>query len=99
MKIKDTGVIVEQVLREKPETRKNNNKLYMEVCLLINPMCANLDAGFFLDNIGELGLPQYESVTRARRKLQADNEELRADKETIDARYEVFKEVLEYVTE
>ncbi|MCQ2369238.1 MAG: hypothetical protein MJ007_02040 [Paludibacteraceae bacterium] len=45
-----------------------------------------------------LGFPNIESVGRCRRKIQEHNPLLRADKAVIDARYDNFKEVLDYVS-
>jgi hypothetical protein len=45
----------------------------------------------------ELGLPKFESVRRARQKIQQYNELLRSSKEVEDAKYEAWKAVREYV--
>ena len=47
-------------------------------------------------NARKLGLPAFESVSRARRKLQAENEELRGSSENQKAREERELEMFEY---
>lgn len=78
--MKDFYKIVESVLTRHPETRDDDFKLYARVCwMLDNP---NGDLGFYegLYHHEKYNLPSYESITRNRRKVQEDREDLRGQK-------------------
>lgn len=89
--------LVEDTLISKPETRNSDVTLYINVCMAINPDVQYMGFLHVLNNMKELGIPNYESVRRARQKLQADHPNLRANESVIDGRYEAFKEVMKYV--
>ena len=91
--------MVEKTLVEKPFTRDSDEDLYIEVCNAICPEAMQSGFAFVLKNRAALGLPNYESVGRCRRKLQEHNPLLRASKKADDARYESFKEYLDYVSD
>lgn len=99
MRIKDVSITVEEILTSIPETRNDDQLLYFETCKKYNPDIASMSFRSVITNLDMLGLPSEGSVTRSRRKLQELHKELRATKETTNARYEKFKEVLEYVGE
>lgn len=96
-KIREVSEVVEYVLRRYPYTRSSDNSLYKEVCTYMNPQITSMSFVDIFDHINDLGLPQYESVSRSRRKLQNEYEDLRAPKEVEDERYESFKVVMDYV--
>ena len=67
---------VERVLRMDPKARDNDDYLYALVCRQqMDTTRISLDAAF--RNSISLGLPNYESVRRARQKAQRDNPELK----------------------
>lgn len=90
--IKNTHIQVEYILRNVPETRKDDFVLIsvfkdfffkgytMEQCML---------------NHNELGFPSFETITRCRRKLQAQYEEL-VNSETQELRKEQETNFKEY---
>lgn len=96
MKISNLSVIVASVLERYPETRGNDNVLYVTTCQEMNPIVDDLSFVDAMKNVDILALPPFESVSRCRRKIQSEREDLRADKHTVDARYEKYKEVKEY---
>lgn len=78
--MKDYMSIVEKVLREHSVTRDDDFKLYVWACQIMNPEIMREEFGKALWHHSENGLPSYESITRARRKLQEQNPELRGKK-------------------
>lgn len=86
MKIENVERLVRQALEKNKEARRNDHKLYIEVAYIINPALANVNFKMNFENAKEVGLPPFESVSRARRKLQEKYPELRATKTTEYAR-------------
>ena len=80
--------IVYQVLKEVPEARKDDFVLVAEVYNKINPEIKYLKFSEVMLAHKELGLPYFESISRARRRLQNIFEELRPSKEVQEARDE-----------
>lgn len=78
-----TTNLVKGILEEYPDTRNSDNILYVRVCehigrehgININKM----SMPFSLLNLKDYNMPQYETVGRCRRKLQAEYPELQAD--------------------
>ena len=80
--------IVYQVLQEIPEARKDDFVLVAEVYNKINPEIKYCNFNQVMLAHKELKLPYFESISRARRRLQSIFEELRPSKEVQDARLE-----------
>ena len=91
--------VVKKLLEEKPYTRNSDMSLYAEVVAEINPQAKVTGIYYALNNHNSLGLPPFESVSRARRKLQKEYPELRAIDSVTDERYENWKAVREYVAQ
>ena len=79
--------IVYQVLKEVPEARKDDFVLVAEVYNRIQPLIFNVPFNQVMLAHKELGLPYFESISRARRRLQSIFEELRPSQEV---HYEVI---------
>lgn len=92
----DTHKLVEELLYQFPDTRNSDALLYLVVCKSVRPDTGKLPFERVLLEREALGLPNYASVERARRKVQADNPELRANEEVTDERYKNYKEFKEY---
>lgn len=76
--MKDYKRIVESVLERYPETQDDDFKLYSRVCWLVcGEKVRNVRLIGGLYHHEQFGLPSYESVTRARRKIQEEREDLR----------------------
>lgn len=95
----DTTLLVKSVLLEYPQTRDNDYLLWLKVLQKTQcgdiPDFLNIPVSVFLRTARYMKIPQYESVSRARRRLQAKYRELRATQETQEARAEqeiVYKE-------
>lgn len=82
MKIENVEKLVKKALQRNKDTRSNDHKLYIEVAYIINPALANVNFKMNFENAKEVGLPPFESVSRARRKLQEKYPELRPEKIT-----------------
>lgn len=78
--IKDYARFVEHVLREHPETRDDDHKLFVWVCTLVCPGIMKEPFGKAFWYHMENGMPSYESITRQRRKLQEQHPHLRGKK-------------------
>lgn len=76
----NTTALVESVLKMYPQARNSDNFLYYTICKIIgrrNGIDVDLMSmpRFFL-HLKEYGFPQFESVRRARQKIQAACPEL-----------------------
>ena len=97
MKLDKVENIVKKVLEEYPDSRNDDFVLIYRVYKEINEsaMIRELFCEVML-NHKEYGLPAFESVSRARRKLQAEHEELRANKKVEEARINKTSEYIDY---
>lgn len=77
MKENDYKLIVEDLLKEVPCTRDDDNKLYVWVISKMNPEAMNMPFGKTFFYASENGLPSYETIRRTRQKLQHDKPSLR----------------------
>lgn len=82
-KILTTKNLVKTILTEMPETRDDDNLLWLETLRASvrdfkygSKMC-DLTLAYVLKSINRLGLPSFGTVSRARRKLQEEYPELR----------------------
>lgn len=92
----NTHKIVERLLQAYPDTRDNDELLYLKTCKAIRPDMANMTFENVILDLKVMGLPKYKSVERARRKIQKDNPDLRASEEVQEMRYEEYKNYKEY---
>ena len=78
-----TSHIVKEILEECPEARNSDNLLYIKVCSRIgktNGFDINkMSMPTILLNLKELNLPVFETVRRARQKIQAEHKHLAAN--------------------
>lgn len=95
-KIKNTEFIVKVVLEEMPETREDDFLLVAEVYCKMKPDIITLPFNLVMLNHKDFKLPYFETITRARRKLQAENQSLRASEEVQDARINETREYINY---
>lgn len=88
--------LVRNALEKNKSTREDDNLLYIEVLYQIDPSLVNVNFKMNFMNAKQLGLPVFGSVSRARRKLQSANEELRGCLENQKAREERQMDMFEY---
>lgn len=86
--------IVKELLELYPKTRDDDFYLIGSVYYTIAPEIKSKSFLDIIKNHSFYGLPSFESITRARRKVQAENEELVSSKAKIRKREEL--EYLEY---
>lgn len=92
--IEITERIVHKVLLENQNARKDNWLLYFLVVRELKPELVNKSFEYVMCN--HLSLPAFETVTRTRRKLQREYEDLRADENMQMVRTERELEFEEY---
>ena len=74
--LKNTTALVKELLEKEPATRNSDDYLYLKVCQKINGICLNLPFHQILLNRSKYGYPAFESVRRARQKVQEKHPEL-----------------------
>ncbi len=74
--LKDTTKLVKQIMEDVPAARSDDDLLYSLVCEKICPAVNGLAFGTVIMGRKEMGLPAFESVRRARQKIQATYPEL-----------------------
>lgn len=96
MRLYDTQKLVQEILFENPQARKSDRILFLEMCKRTRAMLF-IDEPFewVLMNAELVGLPNYESVGRTRRKVQELFPELK-DNEVAVNRAIKEEEYIEY---
>lgn len=94
---------VRNILEENEPARADDNKLYMAYCWeKLVRAGVNLGHGWFETLFADdrkksaYGIADYKSVSRTRRKLQAENIDLRPNEKTVEARKKLIKEYKAY---
>lgn len=87
---------VRAVLEKYPESRGNDFVLYAMYIKENTPELATVGLIYALLEAQRLGMPSYESVTRARRKIQQFNEDLRPPEKSAKARQAKIAEFKKY---
>ena len=100
VELKKTTEIVHFLLKDNKHTRNSDSFLYYKVLEYISTQkgydLKTITVPNFLGNMKEYGFPCFESVRRARQKLQAAYPELRACAEVEQMRSENEVAVREY---
>lgn len=89
--------IVEEILRKDELARKDDCYLILEVIRRMYPFEVGKTFADVMFNAKSKGI-SFESITRARRKVQRDYPEL-ADKKVTEVRQEETQEYVDYATE
>ena len=76
-KLYQTKALVKQVLEENEKARNSDNELYIQVCLILNPLAFTVPFAEVISNLDRYGLPPFETVRRTRQKIQSEHPELR----------------------
>ena len=84
--------LVKHILEHDPKARNSDSYLYMKIIEIKAqgwemPLC-NVSVMYFLQNMKMLDVPPFESVRRARQKIQAKYPDLAACKEVREGRME-----------
>lgn len=88
MKQETVESLVEKVLIKDKEAREDDHVLYIDLIYMINPALVNINFNDTFRNARINGLPPFESVSRARRKIQSENKDLRGSERNQIARVE-----------
>lgn len=75
--MKDYMNIVETILKNHPDARDSDFRLFGWVCANLKPDVMNLPFKQVMWQHKELDLPSFETIRRTRQKLQHDKPELR----------------------
>lgn len=97
--IRQTTAVVKEMLEQFSDTRDNDNYLYYEVCNTLNPDVLKKPFGEVLSFMSGFGIPPFESVTRARRKVQSKYPELAGSEIARKERSEREIEIRKYAKE
>lgn len=78
-KIKNIQPLVKQLLEKYPDLRDSDDRLYVNLIVLADPVLRNPNttANYFLSLMSKGEYPSFESISRARRKVQELHPELR----------------------
>lgn len=90
--LKSTAMIVKQILIEDEYARSSDMYLYLQVCKRLNPSALFKPFMAVVARLKDHNLPPFETVRRARQKIQAKCPELSAVDEVEDARAELETE-------
>ena len=90
-------IIIKEILTKNKLAREDDNLLYIEVIYKCNPSYVNVNFLYTFTYAKYLGLPAFESVSRCRRKIQAENEDLKGSLENQIARDKKEINIFEYV--
>lgn len=98
MKLDKVENIVKTILEKEPEARSDDMYLYYMFCTKYSYIPDNAFYKIFKDSEyrNNTGLAVFESVSRARRKIQAEDESLRPPKKVQDARNNKEAEYINY---
>lgn len=102
MKLTNVTQLVRTILTDTPETRDDDYLLWLESIQRvarnnnIPDISKIMTVGDYLKIAKYSQMPHYESVSRARRRLQEKYPELRGSSETQSARAELEQEYREY---
>lgn len=81
--LQSTSHIVKEILEKFPEARNSDNVLYVKVCAEIgnaNGIDINkMSMPHFLLHLKNYNMPMFETVRRARQKIQAEHKHLAAN--------------------
>jgi len=96
MKINKVEDVVKEVLTNEKGTRSDNFLLVYEVYRRINKGITRLPFNNVMLLHAEHGLPSFETIVRCRRKLQANNENLRPSKKVQEMRLNKTADYINY---
>lgn len=101
--LKNTTAIVKAILEKDQRARNSDNFLYLRVIEHIAERegfnLRYITVSVFLKYMGAYGFPPFETVRRARQKIQREFPELSASKEVTDQRAENEEVFREYARE
>lgn len=101
--LKSTSDLVRRILEKDEQARNSDSHLYMRVIEIVAdewPVSLyGMTVCYFLENMKRLGAPPFESVRRARQKMQAKYPHLAACEKVAEARMENEREYRAFAKE
>ena len=94
--IKSTEALVKKILEKSKKARNSDDYLYVRVIKELYPNALKYPFEWVMLNIRKYDLPCYETVSRERRKIQAEHPELWSNKTVRRFRREAEKDFEEY---
>ena len=94
--LQQTSKLVKQILIEDVKARNSDSHLYLRVCETLNPSVLIKPFVSVLVGLKYYNLPPFETVRRARQKIQEKCPELSAVDEVENARAELETEYREF---
>ena len=94
--IKNVHKLVVYLLVRYKKARNSDTFLYVKLMKRLNPEASGLSFEYVMEHLKELGLPCYETVSRTRRKVQAEHPELQGDERVRKFREEAEEDFIEY---
>lgn len=94
--MKKMAELIKTILEGDEKARNSDYYLWVQVCKLKCPECLNEPFLYVVANHNELGIPNFESVGRARRKVQElypelkSNERVQKEKDKLEQEYRDF---------
>ena len=98
-KMKTYERYVEKALRERPETRGDDNLLYIDVLRQIDPALVNVNFLITFKYARQNKLPAYETLSRISRNLRGKHPELQPSEEIKKAKEEHQMDMFAYAME
>lgn len=71
-RLNTTKALVRSILEQCPDARNSDMRLYYEVCNTLNKNVLEAPFAFVILKLDRFNLPPFESVRRARQKVQAE---------------------------
>ena len=97
--MKGMAKLVKGILESNRKARNSDYDLWLRVCKEKSPECLEMPFSFVIEHHNELGLPNFESVGRARRKVQELYPELQSDEKILEERTKREEEYREFSKE
>lgn len=97
--LKTIKKIVELILKVTPETRDNDELLYLNVVIMVNPSAVFMPFHEVMSMRKSLNLPAFETVRRARQKAQSQYPELAGSTACKEARTKLEDDYREFALE
>lgn len=85
--------IIADILIKDDKARDSDTYLYHAVCMYIAPVILTKPFGEVILNPKKYGIPGYDTVTRLRRKVQRDQDELKASEQVTQWRADKEEQV------
>lgn len=91
-------MMVKNILETDKMSRDSDMWLYVQFCKVKNKNVLNLPFYLVMETYSDYGLPPFESVSRARRKVQSEHAELRSSSAVAKVRAEYEQLYFDWVT-